>query len=600
MFARQTVHIAAMVLITGIYLVHADGPFIYDDIPYIVENEDLRRLWPPAWLSPGGGEHAQVNGRPLVGFTLAFNYGLGGLEVGGYHLANVVFHLVCALLLYALLRRVLVQVERLAEHAGVLAFCSTLLWLVHPLNSEVVYYTIQRSSALMAMFYLATLYALVRSLVGDGRWRVLALMCCAAGMAAKEIMVSAPVAVLVLDRALTGRSPLGALRWRPWFYTGLAASWLLLLWGLWHRPHKDTIGFTYGVDSWTYLLNQAEIIVHYVGLFFWPHPLVLDYGAPRLLGLLDVWWQSGLVAVLLLIAVWALWRRPLWGVAGLVFFSLLAPTSSFIPIVNEVAAERRMYLPSAVLAALLVVGGYLLLDKYRCADWRAAVGLAFIVAALGWTTVRRGEDYASAETIWRSAVAARPDNGRAHLNLGSALQENGAMREAIVHYRRALALEPELAVGYYNIGLALQTSGDLSAAADHYQRALVLQPDYATALLNLGQVRRAQGADVAAENLYRLALELAPERAEIHASLGKLFFARGQYDSAAVRFRQIITIAPQSAEGYNSLGTVLALQEQYREAVRYFRQALTIDPAYVRARDNLNKALVALGAAAKL
>ena len=592
MIVRQTVHIAALVLAAGIYLVHGDGPFIYDDIPYIVENEDLRQLWPPAWLNPGGGAHAQVNGRPLTGLSLALNYALGGLEVGGYHLANAVFHLMCALALYGLLRRVLVLagVARLSERAADLAFCSSLLWLVHPLNSEVVYYTVQRSSALMGALYLATLYALVRSLAGDGRWRALALICCAAGMAAKEVMVGAPLVVLALDRALAGGSPLAVLRRRPWFYVGLAAGWLVLLRALWHRPHKDTIGFSYGVDSWTYLLNQAEAIAHYMGLFFWPQPLALDYGSPRSLGFADIWWQGGLVVGLLVVAGWALWRQPLWGVAGLVFFSALAPTSSFIPILNEVAAERRMYLPSAALVVLLVVGGYLLLEKYRCADRRAAAVVACIVFVLAWTAVRRGADYASTEAIWRSAVAAQPANGRAYVNLGAALQERGAVRKAISQYRRAVELMPVSATVHYNLGSALQESGDLPAAVDQYRRALMLQPDYPAALLNLGQVQRAQGADAAAEDLYRRALRLTPERAEIHASLGKLFFARGQYDSAAARFRQAIDIAPQSAEGYNSLGTALAMQGHYREAANYFRRALAIDPAYARARVNLERA----------
>jgi tetratricopeptide (TPR) repeat protein len=590
MIPRWAVHSALLAFAAGIYLFHLDGPFIYDDIPYIVENEDLRRLWPPDWLVAGGGDHAQVNGRPLLGFTLALNFAWGGLAVRGYHLVNIALHLCCGLILYAMLCQLLRRVDAVAEHAGELAFCSALLWTVHPLNSEVVYYTSQRSAALMGICYLATLYAFLRTTKGPRHWSVVAVCCCGLGMAAKEIMVSAPLVVLLGDRALSGGTPGMALRRRPWLYTGLAASWLIFLRTLWDRPHKDTIGFAYGVDGWTYLLNQAQMIATYLARIFWPHPLALDYGMPRPLTLGNAWLEGLLVVGFLLLVVWALWHRPLWGWAGAAFFLLLAPTSSFIPIVNEVGAERRMYLPLAVLVTALVVAGYTLLVRNRSVGWKAGVAVGLVAAILAWGTVRRGADYRSAVAIWQSAVAAQPTIGRAHLNLGSAVQKEGDIQAAVGHYRRALKLEPALEAGHFNLGSALQAMGEIQAAVGYYRRALELKPDYAKAHLNLGQIHKERGDFTAAERHYRQALALDPSARGVHDSLGKLFFVVGQYDSAAVYFRRVIALEPDWAEGHNSLGTVLAIQGQYRAAIDQYRRALAIDPGYARARDNMDKA----------
>ena len=337
------------------------------------------------------------------------------------------------------------------------------------------------------------------------------------------------------------------------------------------------------------------MIATYLARFFWPHPLALDYGMPRPLALGDSWLEGLLVAGLLLLVVWALWHRSLWGWAGVAFFLLLAPTSSFVPIVNEVGAERRMYLPLAVLVTALVVACYLVLVRNGSTSWKAGVAVALVAALLAWGTVRRGADYRSAVAIWQSAVAAQPTNGRAHLNLGTALQKEGDILTAVEYYRRALELEPGLEAGHFNLGSALQAMGDMQAAARHYRQALALKPDYAEAHHNLGQIHKERGDLSAATRHYRQALALDPSVSGVHSSLGKLFFAVGQYDSAAVSFHRVIALEPGRAEGYNSLGTALAIQGQYRAAIDQYRRALEIDPGYLRARDNVDIARKALG-----
>jgi hypothetical protein len=189
------------VLITYANSLH--GPFFVDDLVTVVDNASvhdwshLRDLFIPT-------EETPVTGRPLVGLPFLVNYVVGGEDVRGYHVWNVAVHLIAALLLFGVVRRTLDQPRlraRVGSSALPMAFCVALLWAVHPLNSEAVDYVTQRTESMMGLFYLATVYASVRGVGESGwTWSATAVVCCAAGMACKESMVTAPLAVVLLDR----------------------------------------------------------------------------------------------------------------------------------------------------------------------------------------------------------------------------------------------------------------------------------------------------------------------------------------------------------------------------------------------------------------
>lgn len=118
-----------------VYANSLGNPFVFDDHSSIINNTDIRQLWPPHWALPTSAHHAA---------TLAFNYALGALEPSGYRVFNIVVHLLCALALYGVLAR------SITDSTRTLAFSCALLWLVHPLNSQCVNYTysaVNRSSA---------------------------------------------------------------------------------------------------------------------------------------------------------------------------------------------------------------------------------------------------------------------------------------------------------------------------------------------------------------------------------------------------------------------------------------------------------------------
>jgi 4-amino-4-deoxy-L-arabinose transferase-like glycosyltransferase len=201
--------------------------FMFDDVPHIVENPRIRQLWPP-W------DVLTHTSRPVVMLSLALNHALGGLNPWGYHLFNVGIHILAALALYGVVRLTFLS-ETLRPRfgpatAGWLAGVVSLIWLVHPLQTESVTYVIQRGESLMGLFHLLTLYCVIRSSGSAGSmwWQVGAVTSCALGMASKPVMVTAPVVVLLYDRVFLAKSWSEVMQRRWRLYAWLAATWLLL------------------------------------------------------------------------------------------------------------------------------------------------------------------------------------------------------------------------------------------------------------------------------------------------------------------------------------------------------------------------------------
>ena len=217
-----------------------------------------------------------------MNFSLAVNYALGGYDVWGYHALNLAIHILAGLTLYGIVRRTLLSPllrERFGASAVRLALAVAVLWTVHPLQTEAVTYISERCESLMGLFYLLTLYCFIRGTDAprSSWWFVLSVAACLLGMASKEVMVTAPVMVLLYDRTFVSGSFREAWTRHRWLYLGLAGTWVLLGW-LMVGLHYRGAGYGLGIPWWAYALVECRAVVQYLWLALWPHPLVFDYG----------------------------------------------------------------------------------------------------------------------------------------------------------------------------------------------------------------------------------------------------------------------------------------------------------------------------------
>lgn len=584
---------AAALVLVGIAAYHNSlgGPFVFDDPSSIVSNPTIRSLWPPwAPLSPPNAA-VTVQGRPVLNFSLALNYAVSGPEVWSYHVLNVAIHLAAGLTLFGLVRRTLVR-TRFGPDALPLALAVAGLWIVHPLQTESVTYTIQRAESLMGLWYLLTLYLFVRGVEDrtGGTWFAASWIVCALGMATKEVMVSSPILVLLYDRAFVAGSLGAAFRQRRGFYVGLAASGIVLALCVASTGGNrgGSAGFDVGVKWWDYELTQFRALAHYLRLTLWPSPLVFEYGSFWIDHSADVLLEMLLVVTLAGSTLVALWKRPAWGFLGCWFFASLAVTS-LVPGTTQMIVEHRMYLPLAAALVPPVIGLHAWLGSR--ATWFWLVPLLVFTAL----TIRRNEDYRSELAIWSDTVAKRPGNALAHEMLGQALDKLERHAEATEHHAAALKIFPNFAVAHVSLADDLVRSGKMADAIEHYQAALRTKPDYVDAHHELGIALARVGRREEAVAQYETTLRLKPGFAEAHFDLANVFSALARGPEAAAHYEAALKLRPDYPAAHFNFANLLSDLGRPTDSLPHYRAAIDQRPNYPEAFNNLGGALLDLG-----
>ncbi len=593
----QTILLAGTVLAAAALLAYANtlsSPFIFDDLTAITGNPTIRHLWPPgAALSPPV-EAGGAAGRPLVNLSFALNYALGGERVEGYHALNLLIHLAAGLALFGLVRRTLLQPVLRARWGAValpVAFFTALLWTVHPLLTESVTCVVQRTESLAGLWYLLMFYGLVRAAEPGAprRWLAGSFAACLLGMFTKEVMVAAPVLAVLFHVALIDGSWRAAWARRGKFFVLLAVCWIPLALLVAHNPSRNhAAGFGLGIAWWEYALTQCQAIIRYLGLCFWPHPLVLDYGVPVVHAPGAVWPQALALAALLAATGLAWFRKWPAAFAGAWFFALLAPSSSVLPLVSQTVAEHRMYLPLAAVIVLVVTGAHALAGR------RSFTVLALLALVLTGLTMRRNEDYRTALGLWRDTVAKASANARAHNNLGSALEDAGRAQEAESEYIRALDLMPGYALAHYNLAGMLVHRNRLDEAGTHYRESLRLEPGSADTHNNLGNVYVLQTRWAEAEGEFAAALRINPDDAAAHCNLGNVLVTLGRPAAAVPHFEAALRVVDDQSFHYN-LAFALAATGRTAEAITHYRAVLQLAPGRADAHCRLGVLLAGAG-----
>jgi tetratricopeptide (TPR) repeat protein len=645
---RRPILLAALLLVLAGIAVYANSlhaPFYFDDDDGIVKNVTLRTLRPISIpLSPPA--QTTLAGRPLVNLSLALNYAVSGTNVWSYHVGNLLIHLLAGLALFGVVRRTLLTprlASRFGRHSTVLACLVALLWIVHPLQTESVTYIVQRTESMVGLFYLLTLYAFIRGATSPRRlaWYAISVAACAAGMASKEVMVTAPLMVLLYDRVFL------AVSWKETFgkrfsvYVAMAFTWGVLFSLAAGNARSMSAGLGFGMTPWQYASSQFGVVLHYLRLCFWPHPLILDYGLEPPTSAAEIAPPAVAIVLLLAATAWALWKRPAAGFCGAWFFLTLAPTSSILPIA-DLCFEHRVYLGLAGVAALLVCGVYTLgqsvLDRLSASPSRRRLagiaGLTLVLAAtcgFGAATVLRNAEYNDPVAFHINALQYTPDNPRTLVGLGTLYLDRGQLDEAATQFRKAIKANPEyppamdnlalvlskqgkfeevyalldseiaiyrrlgekridlseLAMVHFHYAMLLESQGRIREALHQYQSALQLAPgnvdmlsEYANALQKAGKT------DEAVATLNE-ALRLNGNSSRAHYVLGSILLAKGKTDDALEHLRKSVECDTSSPEAHNRLGEVLLRKGRREEAATEFRRAIELREAFTEAYFNL-------------
>lgn len=590
----------------------------WDDPSHLLENPHYRGL---GWEQLRWMFTTCLNGScmPLNWVTYGLDYILWGMNPRGYHFTSLLVHAANALLFYFLSLRLL----RLGLEGSdctlpelpirLAAAFSALFFSLHPLQAEVVAWTIGREVAIAGFFFILTLLCYLKAAENESaglsrrRWMVGAWILYAMSLLGKEMALTLPFALLVLDIYPLRRLGGGHGRW---FGPGVRQVWwekvpfllLALAAGIRATLEKEQEGSLYPMTDYGFLPRFAQVLY---SLAFYPWKTLVPLGLSPLYPVqpfTGFWNTPTLLSgafVFLLTAVLFFFRRR-WpaGLAIWIFYGvLLIPVSGVVAFGPYAVADRFSYLPCLGWAILAGAGFF-----YCWRAWsKGRLGLGTLVLtptlavllllALGVLTWQQTQIWHDSERLWQHALAVDERSSFAHNNLGLALAERGAFAEAIKHIRRAVEIDPRFVEAHANLGNFLAHGGSSEEAISHLRQALKIDPAFANAHNTLGNILVDRGETDQAIEHFRKALDANPKSAMTYYNLGRALARRGDAPGAIENYRKALELNPDDPDVHNNLGLVFQSQRKFPEAVEQFQNALRADPRYAKAYFNLGRIL---------
>ncbi len=514
------------------------GAFVLDDrsLPFMTPGYEVQPL--SVWLT---------GTRQLLMFTYWLNYQMSELDPGSYHFTSVMLHVAGSIVFALVAARFLAWSGVAAKTRDTLAVFAGALFLLHPVQTESVAYVASRSEVLSVLFFLSAfalwLYAddgpvtLLRS--------VMIVVLFAAAVLTKEHTVIL-VALVPLTDFLWSR---GGLRRNRILYGLFVIGTVFGAFVIWNVLRGATsAGFNLpGMPPAMYFYTQCRVIWIYVRLFLLPFGLNADADLPVSRSVMEHGAVVGLIALVACVAAAWIYRRrfPLASYGVFVFLLLLAPTSSFMPI-DDVFAERRMYLP--FLGLVLIA-----LEMLRRVDtglmrWTASA----LIAVCCILTYQRSQIWASPLALWTDTAAKSPKKVRPRFQLAYAYYEQGDCQQAAQNYETASSLAPPTYDLLADWALALDCAGRTAEAIPIAKRASAVE-NSAHARSTLGMYY-AKSGDFQAALLELAAAEKIDPRYEMtYIYRGTIAEKGGDRATAASEYRKALAINPRNETAQSAL-----------------------------------------------
>jgi len=602
----------------------------FDDDLYIYDNSYVKAGLTRQGLVWAFTKAHAYNWHPLTWLSHMLDCELYGLDAGGHHFTNVLFHIANAVLLFLFLNRL---TGRLWSSAFVAA-----AFALHPLHVESVAWASERKDVLSTLFWIVAMWAYVRyaERPSVGRY-LLVVLGLGLGLMAKQMLVTLPFVFLLLDYW-----PLGRLRFKGQSYSNCPRSVVSVSVGRCILEKVPLLVLSAAAAAIVYLIqertglvksvmryplifrigNALVTYVAYIGRMFWPSRLAIFY--PHLRGALPFWYVVGAVLLLVVITVLVMWKlrqRPYLALGWLWYVGTLVPVIGLVQVGLQASADRYTYVPLIGLFIIIAWGVPELLARLHYRKTILSLSSVMLFSTLGVTTWYQARHWRDSITLYEHAVEVvennwwaydalgrafakqdkpedavkhftkaielRPDYLQARCNLGCALVQQDKLNEAIGHFTKVLQTRRDFVGAHSNLGYALLQQGRVAEAAAHFMEALRIKPDFVVAHQGMAQVLLQQGRGEEAVMHYRQALRAEPLNPDIYNGLGRAFVKLGKCNEAILHFTKALQLKPDHPQAHLNLGAALAEQGRLDEAMVHFTEALRINPRSSKAHKNI-------------
>jgi len=558
--------------------------FHFDDAGDIVDNPAIRNI------SAFGQLWSHAPERFLAMVSFAMNYTIHEFDVVGYHIVNIIIHIVTVIAIGAFSWLLLASPKIRHPNKNQIALIVALLFVAHPLHVQAVTYIVQRMASMATMFYMLSLvfYAysrqIARSITRRRLLIALSILSSICAMFTKQISFTLPIAVLLYEVCFLQPNLRSIFHKRGLII--LIPSLILILiipalsgfnLGLLFRTIEPQQGHEVTLNGFNYLLTQFRVIVTYIRLLILPINQNLDYDYPIYESITNpnVMLSFFLLTTMLVLALqhWNRHRIAAFGV--LWFFLTLSVESSIIPIPN-VIFEHRMYLPSF---GLLLAGTYLLfnLRSTRIRKYVPAI-LASAIVVLLIATIQRNKVWENDWTLWNDVVQKSPNKARPWNNRGKYSLDQQNYKAAIADFNKSIRINPRYFHPKYNRGVALQKLGYLDKALHEFNGLIEDFPKSYETYNSRGCIYLVHRKFNKALHDLSLALTLKPDFIDALNNRAVLYLQTSNVDQAMQDFKEILTQEPRNPEALINFSLAHMQQQNYTIAIHNFSTYLSNHP----------------------
>jgi protein O-mannosyl-transferase len=608
--------IVLIILPSIVYFNSLNGAFQFDD----------RNLLNKEWVEDINSFNKDVSlksyqNRPILLWTFAVNNFLDNKNTFGFHLANLILHILVTILIFSILIRVKdliskTQISNKKEkqksvnheptNIFLIPFFTALIFALHPINTDTVSYISSRSSLLATFFYLLTVFCFTETLIlhRTVKYKIFIVLLIIPGIylavASKLIAITLPVVIIFLfivfyiPRWFPNYADYFTISKMLWLFlcVGIILIFIAYLFELLYLP-KDQGFELYGQIP--YLLVQFKVIIfYYLEKFIFPINLNVDSGFP--FTELENDWVILFSAILIIsITVVVFKWGNIWIKIGFAWFFLtIAPTSSIVPL-NDLAVEHRMYLPIS-LGLCLITGWFISRSKKNT----QLIFIIIVVIFFGVLIENRNEAWRSEIALWSDSVIKNPDSPRVLNNLGKAYYEAGELKIARAHLEKSVSSIPDYIKNQFNIKNIMNFTKSTGFTDKTFKNTnnlnlnnILLKLGFAEPHYNLGSIYLDLKQLDSAEVQYRSALRLKPNYYTAELGLGSVKNMKKEYDLAIDHFLNSITLMKKTtgrsdyALARLNLGEVYGKTQHYDKAIIELNRAIQADPSMFLAHYNL-------------
>ena len=607
------------------YLNTLPNPFIFDDRHTITENKYVKHLETiPKLFTDKVTSLPITKGmwRPLLMLSFAFNYFISGLSPHSYHLINILLHFLNAVLLYLLLEKFLKELS-LCRRLGL-----TLIFCLHPINTEAVTYISSRSVTMCAFFILSGFYCYVRWR-HDRRMRffLLSLASYILALMTKEIALILPMLIItyefIYNKNFWKERREIFLGFLPFLLITFGYIFMIKLifnevFGLFAKAKSALATRSYSSN----ILTQGAVSFFYLYLFFYPFNLCVDHNFPIISSLKNPLGTIPLALIIILILTALSLRKRLPLIALSIFWYLICLLPQFYGRLNIVAAEHHPYL--AYFSVYFILA-YLLL-KLKIKKEFSRLLFIFVLGLFFILTIIRNLEWGSEYTLWKAELKNNPDSEIAKGSLGLYLINRGFDEEGERYLRQAInskkgiASQPSILnlASYYaktlnqpqkalellnqhkdqisrldlrhlnTLGIIYAKIGQKKEAKKTWEEALRIYPEHPEIKSNLGWWHLENSKDIPMAKKYFLdALYDNPDSAGARMGLGMAYEKENLFHKALGEYAKIIRLDPYNLKAYYRTGILYAQKLLDAKAEWYFKKTIELDQDFAPGYYNL-------------